>query len=61
MLTVPHKISLALVVACAIWDAYCQANKIPYRPDAWLIGVMLAPYGETAYADVRKLLGKKQS
>lgn len=52
---VPHYVSLSLLVGCTIWDAYAQAHGIHYSVPPWLVGAMLAPFGETVYAGVKRL------
>lgn len=48
-------ISLGLLLGVAVWDGYCQAHQLPYKAPWWLIGVMLAPFGEDAYIVTKKI------
>ena len=48
-------ISLLLAVGFAIYDAYAQAHQIPWRAPSWLIGIILAPWGESVYGVAKKL------
>lgn len=46
---VERYISLALGVGFAVYDAYAQAHGIPFAMPAWLLGIIMYPYGENAW------------
>jgi hypothetical protein len=52
---IERHLSLLLALGFAIYDAYAQAHAIPYRAPAWLIGIILAPWGESAYSAAKRL------
>lgn len=47
------------IMALGTWlfAMYCAYKGIHYVPDEWVIGIILAPYGNTLYCKLRDRLG----